>query len=431
MRQRVIIFMLGTEPRKAQYYLADAPVDHRPVEATLAPVALVKLQKQLGIADYPDKAIVLVTAKAREREQEVRDAFVIDNVRIPVEFIDIPLGSNRTELRQIIERLLAGIPDNCELVIDVTHGLRASPFVFSLAVQYLSLVNPSVAVKEMYYGMSSQTEHPGPIVNLSPFLDMLEWVYVMRVFRDTLLPTRLMQKIRSSADGAQDDEPSRRLLSRLELFSVATEAALPVEMARTAAALCDELKRGLPERLKGSIPLGERLFRALEDVASEFIPASGDVPEELDDAELERQAKVIDKLLQHGRVVQALGLMYEWCTLKVLRHNSNNLKDWRDKSEQEAAKKRLAMGQWSNEGLREKVEKIGYLRNNLHHYAQRDARDVRLDRLYKDAEELWNSVKNGRDKDWVIRFDDSPKPPKRLTRTLGDELRRAQRSQRR
>jgi len=123
--------------------------------------------------------------------------------------------------------------------------------------------------------------------------------------------------------------------------------------------------------------------------------------------------------------------MYEWCTLKVLRHNSNNLKDWRDKSEQEAAKKRLAMGQWSNEGLREKVEKIGYLRNNLHHYAQRDARDVRLDRLYKDAEELWNSVKNGRDKDWVIRFDDSPKPPKRLTRTLGDELRRAQRSQRR
>lgn len=433
MRQRVLLFMVGAERREVSYCLADAPVEQTREMATLAPVALVKLQKKLGLAEYPDQVIALVTAKAREREQEVRDAFVFDGVQIPVKFIDIPDGSDPAQLRDTIALLLTNIPDNCDLIIDVTHGFRSTPLVFSLAVQYLSLVNPSVTVREMYYGMVSN-DNIGAIVNMSPYIDMLEWVYVMRVFRDTLLPARLIQKIRAAAGEEHADENASRLLVTLDLFSVATEAALPVEMARTAAALHAELERGIPEGLKARLPLGERLFGALKDVASEFIPQARDVPEVLDDLELERQAKVIEKLLNHGRVVQALGLMNEWCTLKVFLENNrrkrNNLLRWRERDQQENARELLTRGDWRNQELKESVLRVAKLRNELHHYAQQNVANVRLERVNNDAVELWNFIRTAKAGDWIIELQAPSSRSRPLTQTLGEVFQRAQTSTR-
>ena len=426
VRQRILVFMPGTSPKPTRYRLADAPRQHDPVTASWTPVALIQLQKQLGLADYPDKVLALSTEAVYEKRDELRADFVIDGHEIPVEFVRIKDGRNSEELREMIEALLSNVPDHADLVIDITHGFRGGPLVFSLAVQYLSLVNPSVAVKEMYYGMFREATPDNPeetsvIVSMAPYLDMLDWVYAMRVFRDTLVPTRLLEKIRASAKSAGEADGSfAELVQSLELFSAAIEAALPIEMAETAVRLRSTLALGLPKQLQ-DIPLGDKLFHALDEVAAEFVPPGDQVPAELNDAELRRQAKIIDKLLEHGRTVQAVGLMHEWCTLKVLRHNSPRLHMWRDREEQARANTLRTRGKWAKQELKRAVEKIRAMRHPLHHYAQQETNEINLEDLQDGVRRIWSQIKAEAEHDshWKIR--DKPASVKdRPMHTLGD-----------
>ncbi|MGI6539210.1 MAG: CRISPR-associated DxTHG motif protein [Bacillota bacterium] len=43
------------------------------------------------------------------------------------------------------------------MTLDITHGFRSSPFVFSVAAQYLSFLRPSVTIEGLYYGMLGKT----------------------------------------------------------------------------------------------------------------------------------------------------------------------------------------------------------------------------------------------------------------------------------
>lgn len=427
MRERIVVFMAGLNPREALYCLAEGPEDHEPVAASMSPVALIQLQKNSGIANYPDRVIALVTESVRtQAADQIEQAFVFEDHKIPVELVDIPDGENSDEIREMIERLLTSIPDECDLVIDVTHGFRGGPLVFLLAVQYLSLINPSVSVKEIYYGMYKKDD-VSPIIDMSQSVDMLDWVYAMRVFRDTLIPTQLSTKIRLVARNEGHPDESLDLVHRLELFSAAVEAALPAEMAKTAIEFRDELAHGAVGPLERSIPLGTELFGALEEVASEFIPPDAQgIPSRLNDKELDRQALFIDKLIQHGRIVQAVGLMHEWCTLKVLRHNSPRLELWRDRKEQERADNLRRTGKWSDQQLRGQVEKTRQLRNALHHYAQRADNVLDLKNLYPTVKSIWTNIKSaaGHPKKWIIK-DETSGSRDRPMHSLGDYIKRA------
>lgn len=93
--------------------------------------------------------------------------------------LEVPNGKDEEELKDIVRILLQAIPDECDLTLDITHGFRSSPFVFSVAAQYLSFLRPSVTIEGLYYGMLGKAEPNSaprtPLVDMSIFLELMDW----------------------------------------------------------------------------------------------------------------------------------------------------------------------------------------------------------------------------------------------------------------
>jgi CRISPR-associated DxTHG motif protein len=184
-RERVLVFAPGTMPREASYFLPESP---GVLETTnLAPIALVKLAKNVHGKEYPDRVVALCTKRAIDETLETIESG-FSELDIAVEPHKVPDGKDENELKEIVRILLQAIPDECDLTLDITHGFRSSPFVFSVAAQYLSFLRPSVTIEGLYYGMLRNTppDSPdaaplAPLVDMSVLLELMDWVYAARV----------------------------------------------------------------------------------------------------------------------------------------------------------------------------------------------------------------------------------------------------------
>lgn len=390
--ERVLVFMASTRTHNVRYYLPEKPAEEDMVWSTVTPAALIQLQARHHAIPPPTKVIALVTEQASKGREGIGNAFVVDGDALPITWIEIPDGGSTEELMDIVQKLLDAIPQRCRLVVDITHGFRPGPFVFSVAIQYLALLNPEVEVEGLYYGMAKPPE-PTAIVDMKVYLDMLDWLYGARVFRDTFIPNQLVQKMDSVRKEIGVQAREVPAIEALRWFAAATDAALPVEMAEHGLALGKALSDEVPERLRERIPVAERLFDAVTRVANEFIPEDREVPKLLSDAELDRQAVVIDKLLEHGRTVQAVGLMREWCYFQVMRHNPGGTMRWRTREEQFRVENLVKDGEFADPKIRGLFAKTRDLRNSLHHYGTSNGKSIDLKNLFSTVKSLWTQLK--------------------------------------
>jgi CRISPR-associated DxTHG motif protein len=363
-RKRILVFAPGTILKESDYYLPEHPeVVER---ARFTPIALINLQEKVLNKRRPDEVIALCTQKVREDVlSEIEADF--DELGIDVKPLSVPDGKSEEELREIVKTLLHSIPPECELLVDITHGLRSIPFLFSVAVQYLSFLRPSVTIEGLYYGMMSNGK--GQLVDLQVFLDLMDWLYAVRVFQDTFLPLKLAQMMESVS--AESKEAVCIKESLAELGNI-MELCLPIELAEAAAALRQQLNTDLPESVMSGVLLADELFDKVAELASVFAP-EGDrahVPEVLDRKEIDRQVRVIDKYLEAGRLANAIGMMYEWVLTMIIYQNGDRAK-WRTRKERDKAirlRGSLELPQMPNEAK----ERMRRLRNHLNHYGQQE-----------------------------------------------------------
>lgn len=383
-RERMLVFAPGTSPRPCNYYLPEHP---EVVEcARVTPIALINLQAKVLNKRQPDEVIALCTQKVMaEVLPEIKPDFA--RLGIPVRALLVPDGKTEEELKEIVEVLLHSIPAECELFVDITHGFRSGPFVFSVAVQYLSFLRPSVEIEGLYYGMMS--DGSAPLVNMQVFLDLMDWLYAVRVFRDTFIPEKLAEMMELSSGGQAIRDSILRLAHIMDL-------GLPLDLAEAAAALRQELSSPLPEPLRSDVLLADELFGEVAELASVFVP-DGDrdrVPEVLDREEINRQIRVIDKYIEAGRLTNAVGMIFEWVTTMLIYHNGDRAK-WRTKEERRRAsylRHKLPL-----EATRRILKSIRDLRHHLHHYGQEDM-GATLDDMELDPAQTLSAVKN----DWAL-----------------------------
>jgi CRISPR-associated Csx2 family protein len=94
-----------------------------------------------------------------------------------IKTIDIPNGFNNNELLEIFTKLVNNIPDNANLIIDVTHSFRSLPITLSSVLNYLKKVK-NVQIVHIYYGafevLGDRSDVKNtPIVNrIAPMLDI-------------------------------------------------------------------------------------------------------------------------------------------------------------------------------------------------------------------------------------------------------------------
>lgn len=401
-KKRVFIFVPGTRSDKAKYYLSDYPAIIE--AASFSTIALIKLQDKI-YNRKPDVVLAFCTDKAKKEQWEtIEESF--KELDVKVECIDIPNGEDESQLKEIIKIMLHSLPEDCCLTLDLTHGLRSCPIIFSVAVQYIKFLRKKIDIEGFYYGMFESKNEAGasPIVDMKVYLDLMEWIYAVRVFRDTRTTSKLIEQFEEN-----DTEPSKkRIITNFQDFNKYYELAMPIKLGETAALLNEDLREHLPQEFLHKIPLGKELVDEIAELVQDFSSIAkrktGWV-EELDIQELERQGRVVDIYFETGQINHAVGLMREWIISTLLYYNGNKTK-WREKNERREIETQInKKGQESD--IKERWERVRKLRNELHHHGIQETGEYIMDTEIQMVKGDWKALKDNisRPDYWFLRIE--------------------------
>lgn len=300
---RVLLTVLGLKPKPASYAF-EAP-GAAAVEADLAPAALFDL---LPAEERPDRLLAVCTELATQESWPLLEAAM--SGRCELKHVEVKDGETRADVAEFLETVTAAVPEDVDLTVDVTHGFRHFSFLTYVAVLYLSALR-SVRVRGAYCGLLSG-DRAVRFMDLRPLLILPDWVHALRVLNET----GSAEPMAESLAGAPGCESLKRDLSRL---SEAYLSGLPLELGMQS----DRVLRGLKPlrktlRRELELPLSKELANRLGSAVSRFAFGNpldnsilkGEIP--LSEGELERQARLIDDLLDRGNLGAALGLMNEW-----------------------------------------------------------------------------------------------------------------------
>jgi len=240
-----------------------------------------------------------------------------------IEEVPIPIGQNNQEIWQIFEQVIERVP-RCETVaFDITHGLRSIPFLVFLFAAYLKTAR-QVTIDAIYYGafeLGSAEQHlPAPVIDLSEFTSMLDWLTATNRFVETGDGDAMARLLRAGmpAGVQMSNDPQARQLGQqlksaadaIEAVSLALSTARPVESMQSAAHLAATLQQASP-----GIRQRARPFDLLADqVVAQYGQFGLEDP--MDEAQrvknLRRQLAMIGWYLDRRRIIQAVTLAREW-----------------------------------------------------------------------------------------------------------------------
>jgi len=301
----VLLTVLGTNTESAHYTL-----DGRDAEAQVAPVALLELLPEV---ERPARLLALCTPEAKQVSWPLLEQALAD--RCGVESIDVRGGETQEDVSAFLITVTGAIPEQVELTVDVTHGFRHFSFLTYLAVLYLAALR-GVRIRGAYYGMLNEKPKLSPFLDLRPLLELPRWIHALEVLRDTGSTLPMAKILLAGPDGqsARDNAGHLRRLSEGYL------AGLPLELGWQAWNVRHQRRKPLQRLLRRDhqLPLADKLVGRLGDILEPLALSEPSTDAgwkrhvRLSEAELRRQAAIIDGLLAHDNVATAVRLLREW-----------------------------------------------------------------------------------------------------------------------
>ena len=310
-REHLLLTVLGTNAKSAHYTL-----NGRDAEAQVAPVALFEM---LPDAERPDRVLALCTPEAKQVSWPLLEQALAG--RCCAEPIDVRGGETQEDVSSFLTTVTGVIPERVDLTVDVTQGFRHFSFLTYLAVLYLEALR-GVRVRGAYYGMLNPIPKLSPFLDLRPLLDLPRWIHALDVLRDT---GSTLPMARTLLDGP-DSQPARDNARELTRLSEAFLAGLPLELGWHAWNVRDRRRKPLQRLLRRDhqLPLEKELFERLGDILDPLALSTPSTDAgwkrhvRLSEDELQRQAKIIDGLLERDSVATAMRLLREWTVSWVI-----------------------------------------------------------------------------------------------------------------
>ncbi len=206
------------------------------------------------------------------------------------------------------ERILAHIDHGDELTIDLTHGYRSIPIVFSAAINFLQK-GRDIRLKAVYYGVFEKKSQLGyaPIVDMKDFYIINEWAEaVSRLVEDA--DARKLAAVSERTPDFQVAELNDPHL--IEALTDLTDAIRNVDANRVAGKANSALQL-IEDRRKLNSATGRLL---LDLVVDKFSALSSGGPSSglYDLSYFMLQLNVIQLLLEHKLYMQAYTVMREF-----------------------------------------------------------------------------------------------------------------------
>lgn len=125
-------------------------------------------------ADYFDKIIIVCTQKSFDAHYANLESQVNNLGAKEIFSLIINEDMSAEGQWEWFERILDHIDRNDELTIDLTHGYRSVPIIFSTAVNFLQKAR-NITLNAVYYGAYEKDKGLAPIVNMKDFYIINEW----------------------------------------------------------------------------------------------------------------------------------------------------------------------------------------------------------------------------------------------------------------
>ena len=221
--------------------------------------------------------VFMTTAKAKEVGWEL----VKEEFGFSPESISIPEGKTEEQVWETVERIVKVLPQDTELIIDVTHGFRTLPML-ALQSALLAMEMGKVSIGRIFYGAREATPGQGeaaPFFDLTPLLEIHSWSRALGDLRrfsraDSLLGLLKKQYLPAFSNDNSARKPGSlgRLASRLENLSAAIQTLRAKEIAEASARLRKSLPAAERElehysQLRAIIPYLQPSFRELASLA--------------------------------------------------------------------------------------------------------------------------------------------------------------------
>lgn len=257
-----------------------------------------------------DEMIVFVTEVARQTAYPYLDR--LGDQRIVA--VDIPDGRTPDERRLIFEKLLNVVEDGDRVIFDVTHGFRSIPFFAFLAVAFLKSARQNVTVERILYGELGQDGQPGQIIDLTEYLDLLDWMSATDQFVNLGNSHALVNRVKEAALDDQTPDADRSILQELatSLDNVSRSLHLAIPDMTMSAAFqlqnsLDQAREILKRDLRPFLPLANRVEAAFEPMMLADASDPANVWRTLT-----RERAIVNWYLERKLLFQAIAMAFEW-----------------------------------------------------------------------------------------------------------------------
>ncbi|WP_427158525.1 TIGR02221 family CRISPR-associated protein [Aliinostoc sp. HNIBRCY26] len=249
-----------------------------------------------------DSMLVCVTSEAKKKTFPILEK--LEDSRIQA--VEIPNGETTEEMWETFSFITEKVNENDHVIFDITHGLRSLPFLVFLFAAYLKTAK-NVTIEAIYYGaweLGISNNGIAPVVNLSEFVGILDWITATDQFTQTGDAQRLAKLL--NPDGKASNI-TKKAATTLSDVSLATLLCQPLQLASKAQSLESDLLKA-QEQLKLTAPPFEMLRQRITDTFGNFI---GDFQKDTKKA-LEAQFRLIIWYQNNNRLIEAMSLAREW-----------------------------------------------------------------------------------------------------------------------
>lgn len=223
-----------------------------------------------------------------------------------IEQVPIPTGKNDGEMWGIFEKVIEKIGEGEEVTFDITHGLRSIPFLTFLFAAYLKSAK-NVTLRAILYGaLDLKDDGVAPVLDLSRFAEMLDWINAADQFVQTGNANRLAELLA----GVKEQRHAAKVLGAV---SQAAFLCQPVSLMKASKSLRPELKRAADSFSHTSQPfsvLSEKVNRVFEEFALDD-PVNPDGSIKNPSEFISREWRLIKWYRDHGQLLQAITLARE------------------------------------------------------------------------------------------------------------------------
>ena len=407
---RKIITFMGLNPQPTAYEW-----DGETYQAQAFPQVL---QERFG-PEY-DQMLVFVTPDARQDSLHLLkpegDPRIVR--------VEIPTPKTEADYWTVFERLTEQVEKDDRVIFDITHGFRSVPFLVFLAAAYLKVAK-DVTIEGIYYGAREMGQRsqkkdaeprapapapepgqPAPVIDLSPFASLLDWLAATDQFVRTGSAAYLATVLRG--DRPVGRSSVRNLAKSLEELSLALMLGYPLEAMKRA----DAFKRELENASAGVETLPAPFRVLLDRLRGEYAARALARPEDDVRRNLQIQLDLLQWYVENKQIVQAMALAREWVVSALAWKGTGTLvlersereqweravngiarekrRDEGDKDDSTPAETRLSPKQ--AQAVARLWNKLGNLRNDLAHAGMKES-PTKPETIVRSAAEIQGQVR--------------------------------------